>query len=182
MSRKRRRFRQRARLALPVLKSSGILEIAEEMARGIETLPSQHFELRNDDRVHLLRVADERRDEAARARQPAAARAHEHRPRAFYAAEEHLDFLGERCAAGLIAKRDVPALDALPVLLKIGLDHNRARAPPHGAPRLDGGDAFDLDRRGLHGPFEDFGLLDAVADGGLNRSATSAPRAICHRN
>ena len=168
--RKRGRGRQRPARALPVSKSGGILEIAEEMACGLKPLPRQHLELRNDDRLHLFRVADQRRDEPSQPRKPAAARANEHRPCALYRAKKHFDFIRKRGAPGLIAKRDIAALYALPVLLKIRLNHNRARASPDRAARFDGRDAFDLHRSGLNGPFEDLGLLYAIADGRLNGS------------
>ena len=57
-------FCERARLALPRHETRGVLEIAEEMPRGIEPLPGQHLDLRHDDGLHLLGVADDWRDEA----------------------------------------------------------------------------------------------------------------------
>ncbi len=78
------------------------------------------------------------------------------------------DLLRKRRAARLVAERDIPALDALPVFLEIGLDDDSARAPANGAPSLDGGNAVDLDRSRLQSPLQDLGLLDAVADRRLN--------------
>ena len=161
-------LRQRARLALPCLETWGILEIAEKMPRGIETLPSQHLDLRHDDGLHLLGIANDRRDEAPRAGQPAAARTHDHGPCPVYATQENPDLLRERCAAPLVAKRDLAALDALAVLLEVGLDHHGAGPAAHGAARLDRSQPFDLNRGGLDRPLKDLGLLNAVADGGLH--------------
>ncbi len=130
---------KRARIALPGLKARCILEIAKEMPRGVQALPGQHLDLRHDDGLQFLGVADDRRDEPPRARKPAAARAHDDGPRAVHAAQENPDLLGQRRAAPLVAKRDLAALDALAVLLEVALDDDRASPAAHRAPRLDGG-------------------------------------------